>query len=239
MAVLEENLSQCEDDPGGSLEMQMELACVRLEVYELKGKNICRVGAENDQGQPMKKRKKDPLATPLISSLAGYEKLRKDIERRGRLMKATAASASSTALEAMNFGDDACLGNLLLGSYEFDRLSAALPHAGFADASGTPSKGHDDDLCYLKHKLCFEKDFHKRVASFLTRQEQRGCPEIVLWYLGDPKVRKSNRFSSAESKRQVLLTGRVPDGCTEILVLDVKFEFSGRLYYDGMDDDDF
>lgn len=110
----------------------------------------------------------DDAVRPLVNSMEQLDRLKKQYAKEGRIIAATEQAATKAVLQALNFGDDACLGNILLGSFQYAELSSLMPkleHGRFDD---------DDALMSLKAKLVRGLDLQKLVSNFIVRQCQRG-----------------------------------------------------------------
>ena len=178
----------------------------------------------------------DDAARPLVNNMRQLNALKKQHQKEGCVVAATKQAAIKAVQQGLNFGDDACLGRVLMGSYEYKNLSSLMPSKDFL----TRDYGDYESILALKQKLANGLGLDKFVSDFLTRQCQRGCQTIMASYIGDKTTFKSLNFLG-KSQRKMLITGCSPAEGTssnstsmleqqleEVLVIDVEFEFHGH-----------
>jgi len=207
----------------------------------------CRLRLVNPQGDAFWTQADDAVR-PLVNNMRDLDGLKKQHEKEGCVVAATKQAAVKAVLQGLNFGDDACLGRVLLGSYEYRNLSSLMPSKSFLTY---PYNEHESILA-LKQKLAKGLGLDNFVTDFLTRQGQRGCQTITVSYIGDKKTFKGSKVRG-KSQRKILITGCSPVEETsnsnststleqqmeEVLVIDVNFDFHGHLFCDGASDFDF
>ncbi|CAE8597971.1 unnamed protein product [Polarella glacialis] len=264
-----------EDGECGGMECEIS-AVVRAETYQLTndGKQLhcieqCTSGAaaagDGDgvgSGESAAKRRKGNYdsssdigkqkrtSRPLVASAAAFTKLKREAEKNGKVVAARGSLVEGAVLSALNFGDDACLGNMLLGSCDHDDLTAAKPRMTFGLGASSEISEEEESLRFLKRKLTQDLGLHQLASEFIARQEQRSCKELAAWYVGDGTKRRGACYSGT-SKRRLLLVGTGPavaasssssfsaDPCTEAMLIDIKFDFTATQHFDGMDAEDF
>ena len=226
-------LRYAEDDASGGMEIDLE-ARVRMqgyvlfkeggsgdkEVLQLVGDAAAGAG-DGEGGAPvMKKRKTSKTENkPLLSSVAQFHKLRQEVQRSGKCIPATTESVKKAVLKSLNFGDHACLENILFGSHEYHACLENMPGslellsnpAPNADALGLQGNlnAEDDSLHKLKKELTQTLGLPERAADFVARQKARGCAELAVWLLSDKKKPQGDKIRGT-SVRKVLIYGVGP-----------------------------
>eukprot|EP00931_Biecheleriopsis_adriatica_P107088 TRINITY_DN81422_c0_g1_i1.p1 TRINITY_DN81422_c0_g1~~TRINITY_DN81422_c0_g1_i1.p1 ORF type:complete len:550 (-),score=103.31 TRINITY_DN81422_c0_g1_i1:44-1693(-) len=208
----------------------------------------CRLRLVNLQGDVFWTQADDAVR-PLLSNVQQLDRLKKQHDKDGHIVAATEQAATKTLLQALNFGDDACLGHILMGSHFYDNLSSPIPSNSFLKEYLKPIHegpyGDYDALLILKAKLVRGLGLDKSISNFLLRQVQRGCQMITVRYIGDKRKLQRAKVSG-RSQRRMLISGCNPlDGragtahlMEEVMVIDVDFDFDGRMRCDGMGDSD-
>jgi len=203
----------------------------------------------------------EAAAKPLLLSTKQLDGLKKQLGTEGCIISPTHKAVAKAVLKALNFGDESCLGDVMMGSYEFENIHADMPSKRFL---GRNFSDDFEQLFALKTKLVKGLKLDDLASAFAMRQEQRGCETITAIYLGDKKKRKGRKYRG-QSSRKLLISGSAPQANAqrggsgssasvpsssntlrtptpeqpeEVLLLEVLFDFSAHACYDGMSDCD-